>query len=624
MNNDFVSRPTVYLSIGRLFLLIYILYLGFAGDPGIIAAFKEDSRIGLLLALLSVIYLSLFVFHSPGKIIKTTTFLLILLFCELFVGAAAYAILPVTGIVAVFLFPILDLAYTKGIFAGLAWGLASLFSYFSHFLPFSKQPVMEGRSLQEFVLFFGALGMLAFLVSGFRAERLQLSMLLSLLESTHEIGAKLNIDSVLKSLLQVVRTFFSCHTALVYLINPTSENKLVELRGVNSEHKMQLPDFSLNDSSSFLAEVMRERKTQLIRSLRTLSDPVISPARYFCGSMAVPILHEEEPLGVILIVHNQEGYFSSYDLKTLEIMANQAALAIRNAQLHEAATSLSITDSLTQLYTHGYLQEQLILKAQEYRQNNKPFSVAMFDVDFFKRINDSLGHPKGDRVLYSIASIMKDYIPYNAGMVARYGGDEFAVALWGMKRTEAAAFADKIRSAVHERAFIVTRPELTRITISAGVAEFPIDANDVSELIDAADCALYDAKRKGRNKVSLFTPTAFILPEDETTLEAPQLTLEKQEKVVSLQISGVTKEHVDASTKRIQEEDVSGLIAKLLTNREQEILKQVATGKSNKEIAEEFSISESTVKTHLTNIQNKLALNDRKELLMFVVKHRIM
>lgn len=608
----------IYLSIGRLLYLAYLLFVYLSYNIVFIAG--NYLPVAPFFVILSVIYLGLFVVNLPNYYIKKDILVLFLLLCELTLASVIYMFFPFHDVLFIFLFPVLDFTAVKPVLGIGSWIIALLVGVSTNLRSFSKVPLPVSNHLLDIIVFFGLMCILLLIVSGFRSERARLSLLLSLLESAHEIGAKLKMDAVLNSFLKVVRTFFHCHTACVYLLNPVSDNKLVELKGIETDLKISFPNFSLKEGSGILTKSILEKKAQIVKSFRGFTDIVIPGLKNFGGGLIVPILYEEEVLGVVFIIHHIEGFFGHQDLHTLEIIANQAALAIKNTHLHEVTASLSVTDSLTHLYTHGYLREQLTLKAQEYKQNKMPFSVVMFDVDFFKKINDTLGHPKGDRTLYAIASVMKDFVSPAIGVVARYGGDEFAMALWEMQRTEAASFADKIRASISEQAFYIGKAEPVRVTISAGVAEFPADANDVSDLLDAADCALYDAKRKGRNKVSLFIPVA-LLPQVEEAVSTTRIS-ERIDTNVSLPARELVSEATPLSASDKHPESPSSIL-KLLTQREQEILKLVATGKSNREIGEVLSISEYTVKTHVTNIQNKLTLNDRKELLMFVVKHRI-
>ncbi len=161
----------------------------------------------------------------------------------------------------------------------------------------------------------------------------------------------------------------------------------------------------------------------------------------------------------------------------------------------------AITDTLTTLYNFGFFQERLVLEMQRARQTGDPISLAIFDIDHFKRFNDTHGHPEGNKVLVRVAEILKA-AGRRGDIVARYGGEEFAILLYGATRQDAFALADSVRSRVASEEFpgASTQP-LGRLTISGGVATYPEDAVDEESLIEAADARLYRAKEAGRNRI---------------------------------------------------------------------------------------------------------------------------
>jgi two-component system cell cycle response regulator len=161
---------------------------------------------------------------------------------------------------------------------------------------------------------------------------------------------------------------------------------------------------------------------------------------------------------------------------------------------------LSITDGLTKLNNHRYFQDELSRAFEESQRYQRPLSLAMIDIDFFKKINDTHGHAVGDDVLKCAAKLFRSSVR-STDLVARYGGEEFAVMMPETELTDGIAFAEKIRQ------LIADSPMATQIgpvsaTVSIGVASVPQSRiNTSKELIVAADKALYRAKRNGRNQV---------------------------------------------------------------------------------------------------------------------------
>jgi diguanylate cyclase (GGDEF)-like protein len=161
----------------------------------------------------------------------------------------------------------------------------------------------------------------------------------------------------------------------------------------------------------------------------------------------------------------------------------------------------AITDRLTSLYNFGFFRERLAIELERARATGDPVSLVIFDIDHFKRYNDTNGHPEGNVVLAGVAEIVKGS-GRRGDVMARYGGEEFVALLYGASREEAAAFAEAVREGVSSREFPGGRTQPGgRVTVSAGAATFPADAETDTGLIEAADANLYRAKEAGRNRV---------------------------------------------------------------------------------------------------------------------------
>ncbi len=161
---------------------------------------------------------------------------------------------------------------------------------------------------------------------------------------------------------------------------------------------------------------------------------------------------------------------------------------------------LSITDGLTNLYNHRYFQDELGRAFDESARYGRPLSLAIVDLDFFKKVNDTYGHAVGDEVLKGISRLFQQSIR-STDLAARYGGEEFAMMMPETNLDDAMTFAEKLRSLVESTA-IKTQEGPIRLTVSVGVSTVPHpDIHAAKELIVAADSALYRAKHNGRNQV---------------------------------------------------------------------------------------------------------------------------
>ncbi|HEX2205790.1 MAG TPA: diguanylate cyclase [Longimicrobium sp.] len=179
-----------------------------------------------------------------------------------------------------------------------------------------------------------------------------------------------------------------------------------------------------------------------------------------------------------------------------ELDQKNRELEVANKRLRK----LSITDGLTGLFNHRHVHELLREEFERSHRTGEPIAVAMLDLDRFKQINDTYGHPTGDVILYETARILGE-TAREIDMPGRYGGEEFIVILPNTEEEEAGRFAERVRQAVEGHVYRDEANEI-RMTLSCGVASFPSEGADSPEsLLKKADDALYVAKESGRNRV---------------------------------------------------------------------------------------------------------------------------
>jgi len=165
-------------------------------------------------------------------------------------------------------------------------------------------------------------------------------------------------------------------------------------------------------------------------------------------------------------------------------------------QMYESA----LRDGLTKIFNKKYFQDRLESEFAYAVRHRTPLSLVMFDIDHFKRINDTHGHLAGDYALSTLSKVVSDTIRQE-DVFARYGGEEFAVICRGIDLGGALAFGERIRRCVDAQAFVYNGVDI-KVTVSVGVAAVPeVGMKEPQELIGAADDALYQAKRQGRNRV---------------------------------------------------------------------------------------------------------------------------
>jgi len=218
---------------------------------------------------------------------------------------------------------------------------------------------------------------------------------------------------------------------------------------------------------------------------------------------AVPLRSGESVIGVLMIASSTYRELTPAERDRLQVIANQSSLALQNALLHEELERLSVTDRLTDLYNHGYLHQRLDEELERAARFGHHLSVIMLDIDDFKQFNDRYGHPKGDSVLRAVSTIVRQNLR-EIDVAARYGGEEFVIVLPETDVVGAVAVAERIRTSMAAYQHIVGPGMEPMVqTISVGVATYPQHATTTARLIEAADIAMYDAKRRGKNTVSV-------------------------------------------------------------------------------------------------------------------------
>jgi diguanylate cyclase (GGDEF)-like protein len=174
----------------------------------------------------------------------------------------------------------------------------------------------------------------------------------------------------------------------------------------------------------------------------------------------------------------------------------------RVEMLQEQLQELAVRDPLTQLYNRRYLQEALELEFAHPERSSMPMAILMLDSDHLKDINDEYGHKAGDDFLVHISTVIRESV--RAGDIAcRYGGDEFVVVLSNVTEKIAIRRAEKLRRTVAAH-HILHRNKKVNISVSIGIAMFPAHGSKTVELLQKADQALYEAKRMGKDRVSVY------------------------------------------------------------------------------------------------------------------------
>lgn len=219
--------------------------------------------------------------------------------------------------------------------------------------------------------------------------------------------------------------------------------------------------------------------------------------------IVVPLKISNEVIALLEVTQTrQKPPLSSDDLETIMIIANFASTILENAKHYLWA----IHDSLTGLYNNHYFFKIVQDEIEKSRRYGRVFSIVMFDIDDFKKINDTFGHRSGDLALQSIADSISKTIRKEVDVASRYGGDEFVMIFPNTPAEIAARVCERLLSLVRGLKVKSADGREFSLTLSLGIAEFPRDGEEQYYIIENADKSLYASKRAGKNRLTVYSP----------------------------------------------------------------------------------------------------------------------
>lgn len=327
----------------------------------------------------------------------------------------------------------------------------------------------------------------------------ELRVLWVLWEITKSLDLELSEGDVYRRLLDLVGRLIPFTFATLYLLDWTGKVHVAATRGQAIDLAEKIPFGRGNGISSWVVE---RRVPLLIPSdqestrvgRRAFRD---SPLTSF---LAVPLVHRSAVLGVVALARD-DGTYTPEDLHVLQRLATSICVVVDRFRREERYRRLALVDELTGVYNRRYLVERLKQEIKRAERMQRPLTVVMLDLDGFKKLNDTLGHPAGDRALQWLADLLRSGVRAS-DVVCRYGGDEFVILMPEATLDSAVQVIERIRRLIAERALSFTVPtRKTRITlrVSFGVASCSTEFPPGEVLIEAADRALLEAKLAGGN-----------------------------------------------------------------------------------------------------------------------------
>lgn len=326
------------------------------------------------------------------------------------------------------------------------------------------------------------------------------------LSTVHNLATTLNaslcLDDIIDSTVKIVRKLLNADGTALLLLKEVEGTKQIYIAGHSGEEIIPV-DVDFNDGMCMNA--LLEGKGFVVGKSTALEHPVVLCS--YVNALSIvgqPIMVQGEKIGLIVAYSESPECFADKDLMYLQTMSYQIGLALKNAYKLQATELKACTDGLTGLFDHNYFLDSLdnLLRAAD--ENDESVALVMIDLDDFKFYNDAFGHSVGDLILRTTAQILRQ-VTRTGDIIARYGGDEFAVILSNTNREQAQDIAERIRIQIAKITHLMDELcFLKRLTASIGVSTFPEDAKTARDLIDTADKAMYNIKRGEKDRVGDF------------------------------------------------------------------------------------------------------------------------
>jgi len=323
------------------------------------------------------------------------------------------------------------------------------------------------------------------------------------LDITRTLASSLEFPVVLAKIMERTRSMVGAESWCLMLMNQENRELVFEsAMGVTGKKTRR---FRIKVGQGIAGWAVEDRAPKLVPdvSKEKRFDRKVdrTPGRTTRSVMAVPIIIENRLLGVMELINKSGGgAFDKEDLRLVNLIIDQTALAIERSDMYQRMADLVITDDLTKLFNLRYLDRTLEVELERALRYNLPISLIFMDVDYFKKVNDQFGHLVGSKLLVEVSRLLLRGLR-KVDIVARYGGDEFVVVLPQTDAAAAKMIAERLRRNIEKHSFLASENLGIRLTASFGIACYPEHAKSKEELMRLADEAMYRVKYCTRNSV---------------------------------------------------------------------------------------------------------------------------
>ncbi|MFQ5854661.1 MAG: diguanylate cyclase [Anaerolineae bacterium] len=329
----------------------------------------------------------------------------------------------------------------------------------------------------------------------FEAERRRSGELEALRQASLRLTSRLELQTVMETVLDQALKLAASDNAHIFLY----DGERLRFGAALWTDGRQRKPYAEPRSDGLTYTVARSGEPVVVPDVN--SHPLFRDLQWGGAIAGLPLLIGDQVCGVMNVAFDGPHAFDEDELRVLGLLADQAAIVIRNAQLHAEVQELAITDDLTGLYNRRGFFELGRREVERARRFGRSLTAIMFDLDGFKRVNDAYGHAIGDQVLTEVTARCQEELRH-VDLLGRYGGEEFTVLLPETDLVDGRQVAERLRQVVSQTAIDTDAGPVT-ITVSLGIATLDRRHENLEALLECADRALYMAKQAGRNRVSV-------------------------------------------------------------------------------------------------------------------------
>jgi|LDZT01.1.fsa_nt_gi diguanylate cyclase (GGDEF)-like protein/PAS domain S-box-containing protein len=318
----------------------------------------------------------------------------------------------------------------------------------------------------------------------------------------HKIGATFDLEKIYKIIAKELLQEINCSGCAILSLQNDSSFKMTAAEGIMEKFE----NISFSPDTAAIESIIKERKCIYANTVSDKKEQLLKgciPAGSNIQSLiCVPVLVDDKVRSIIHLDSTEKNTFSDGDVQFVEFLAEIISFTIERVDLYYRIEEISIRDGLTGCFNRRKFDMNIIDEVNRAKRYQRDLSLLMIDIDWFKKYNDFHGHTNGDNILRQLVKLINKE-SRETDRLYRYGGEEFVIILPETEKLEAVEFANRLREKVEKKLFVgeeLSQPK-TDLTISIGVSSFPDNGKGIKQLIDAADKALYTAKKKGRNQV---------------------------------------------------------------------------------------------------------------------------